>query len=61
MKYFRLSVLGWVAVVIGLILSIPVLSIVFSIFQDHQGNWEHLVSTVLPNYITNSLYLAITV
>ena len=61
MKYLRLSVYGWIAVAIGLILSVPIISIVFSVFQEGQGNWPHLVDTVLPRYIYNSLYLAIAV
>ena len=61
MKYLRLSLYGWFAVVIGLVLSVPVISIVFSVFQEGQGNWSHLASTVLPRYVSNSLYLAATV
>ena len=38
MKYLRLSLYGWFAVVIGLVLSVPVISIVFSVFQEGQGN-----------------------
>ena len=61
MKHLRMSVYGWIAVAIGLLLSVPVLSIVFSVFQQGQGNWPHLASTVLPEYVHNSLYLAVTV
>jgi iron(III) transport system permease protein len=61
MKHLRLSVYGWLAVLIGLILSVPILSVVSSVFQQGQGNWQHLVDTVLIRYITNSLYLAVTV
>ena len=61
MKHLRMSVYGWIAVAIGLLLSVPVLSIVFSVFQEGQGNWPHLASTVLPEYVFNSLYLAVTV
>ena len=61
MRYLKLSLWGWIAVAIGLMLSVPVLSIVASVFQEGQGNWTHLASTVLPTYIYNSLYLTATV
>lgn len=56
-----LSRYGWIAVLIALILSIPILGIVLSLFQPDQGNWPHLASTVLPRYVTNSLILALSV
>ena len=49
------------AVIIALILSIPIIGIVWSIFQPGQGNWPHLVDTVLPLYIQNSLILMLGV
>ena len=39
------------------LVAVPVLSVLSSIFQPGQGNWPHLVETVLPHYITNSLIL----
>ncbi len=49
------------ALLIALILSVPVMGIVWSIFQPGQGNWPHLVETVLPLYIQNSLILMVGV
>jgi iron(III) transport system permease protein len=40
---------------------IPIASVVWSIFQPGQGNWPHLVETVLPSYIRNSLVLMVGV
>lgn len=50
-----------VASVIALVLSIPIIVIVWSIFQPGLGNWSHLVDTVLPLYIKNSLLLMLLV
>lgn len=57
----NLSVFGLIAILIGLILAIPIFGVVFSVFQEGQGNWPHLVDTVLPRYIVNSLILVIGV
>jgi len=53
----RLSGFGVTALVVAAILSIPVLGIAWSVFLPDEGNWPHLVETVLPDYIQNSLIL----
>ena len=59
---FRLpSRLASGAILVALILSIPILSVVLSVFQTGEGNWSHLASTVLPRYIENSLILMVGV
>ena len=58
---YRPSLAGWLAILIGLTLSLPLISIVMSVFQEGQGNWPHLVDTVLPRYVVNSLYLTVAV
>ncbi len=55
------TVFGLFAILIALVLSVPVLGIVWSLFQEGQGNWPHLVDTVLPRYIRNSLILMVGV
>ncbi len=57
------SNLGWIlgAVAIALIVSIPVLSVLSSIFLPSSDVWQHLKSTVLTEYIKNSLLLVIGV
>lgn len=57
----KISIFGFIAILIALLLSIPVFGILFSLFQEGQGNWPHLVDTVLPRYITNSLILVVFV
>jgi len=52
---------GLIALVIAAVLSVPVAGIVWSLFQPGQGNWPHLVETVLPLYVQNSLILMLGV
>ena len=53
----RISWLTWAALVVAALVAVPVLSVLSSIFQPGQGNWPHLVETVLFRYIANSLIL----
>ena len=52
---------GVIGLAIAILLSVPILAIAWSIFQPGQGNWPHLVATVLPLYIQNSLILMLGV
>ena len=51
-RMWRPSIIGT-----ALILSIPILTIVFSVFEPPGENWQHLKDTVLPEYLGNSLLL----
>ncbi len=42
---------------LSLVLAIPVVCIVFSIFLPSDDVWQHLYATVLPSYVLNSLTL----
>ena len=53
----RIPWLTCVALVVAALVAVPVFSVLSSIFQPGQGNWPHLVETVLPHYIANSLLL----
>lgn len=53
--------LGAVAVAVALLLALPVLVVLSNIFAPTQGTWAHLSSTVLPEYIWNSLLLMLGV
>ena len=53
--------LGGLTFTIALVLAIPVLVIIWSVFQTGEGNWPHLVETVLPQYISNSFILMLGV
>lgn len=46
---------------IALLIATPVLFVLSSVFTDAQEIWTHLASTVLPNYIMNSLLLMLGV
>jgi iron(III) transport system permease protein len=49
--------LAALSVVVAALFSVPVLGVLFNMFREGQGNWAHLVSTVLPDYVLNSLVL----
>jgi iron(III) transport system permease protein len=50
------------AIPIGLLIALPVLSVGANLFVGAAGDtWAHLAATVLPDYILNSLLLALTV
>jgi len=46
---------------IALILTIPIWVLASFIFEPSNDNWTHLVNTLLPDYILNSIYLMIGV
>jgi iron(III) transport system permease protein len=46
---------------IALIVALPVLAILFHVFLPTEGIWSHLASTVLGRYLSNTLFLAVTV
>jgi len=49
------------SVVLALLFAVPVISVVAHLFLPAGGNWQHLVSTVLGGYISNSLILMVSV
>lgn len=48
-------------VCVALVVALPVLVVLVHIAMPTEGIWEHLASTVLPRYLTNTLVLAFTV
>jgi len=55
---------GWWSIstlIIALLVSIPVLSVAVNIFVPAGEIWQHLASTVLPDYVKNSFWLMIGV
>jgi len=57
----RPGVLTWVAVGIAAFFAIPVLSVLANLALPSAGTWQHLVATVLPQYILNTCLLALGV
>ena len=56
----RFSFLLLCAVLVAALVSLPVGSLVVQVFlPDEQGVWAHLVQTVLGEYVTNTLILAV--
>lgn len=56
----RMSPLVPAAVLMALLVSLPVLSLAFrALGGDEQGVWDHLLDTVLAEYVTNSVLLAL--
>ena len=46
---------------VAVFLAIPLLSILASVFAPGGQAWDHLVATVLPGYVKNSLWLCLWV
>ena len=59
----RLAPDGWtlIAAAIGLLVAIPVGSVLLTALGPSDGIWSHLVSTVLPVYVGNTLWLMVGV
>ena len=53
----RLGYLGWVSVIVALLVLAPIVAVVINIFLPSQDTLAHLASTVLPDYIWNTLRL----
>lgn len=45
------------AVIVAALIALPVAVVVLNVFASSQGTWSHLASTVLPDYVLNSLAL----
>ena len=54
---------GWMAAVLGIafLVALPVLVVLGSVFADTGEVWTHLASTVMPQYVANSLWLMLGV
>ena len=53
----RLGWLGWVSVITAGFVLAPIAAVVFNIFLPSEATWPHLASTVLPEYIRNTVLL----
>ncbi len=53
----RLGWLGWVSVATAALVLAPIAAVVFNVFLPSEATWSHLASTVLPEYIWNTLLL----
>jgi iron(III) transport system permease protein len=58
---FRLDWLGGVSLAAAALVLAPLLAVVSNVFLPSETTWSHLVSTVLPAYIANTLLLVLMV
>ena len=58
-----ISLSGWTIIVsaIALIIATPIIFIFSSVFTESGAIWQHLATTVLVDYVTNSLWLIVLV
>ncbi len=47
----------WAALAIAGLFVLPILAVMVNIFAQSEGTWAHLVETVLPRYVSNTLWL----
>jgi len=57
----RPGILTMLGVAIAALLSVPVLLVAANVFRSSEGVWAHLASTVLPDYIANTVLLVLGV
>jgi iron(III) transport system permease protein len=57
----RLGWLGWVSVATATMVLAPIAAVVSNVFLPSETTWVHLVSTVLPDYVWNTLLLVLLV
>lgn len=63
-RSWRLSALGslgWCAVALAALLAVPIAFVASSVFVPSGGSWQHLVDTVLADYVRNTVWLAVGV
>jgi iron(III) transport system permease protein len=60
-NWFQLHIWPVVVVVIAILITIPIFTVISSVFTDSQQIWNHLADTVLKDYILNSLWLMLGV
>jgi iron(III) transport system permease protein len=53
----RLGYLGWASVITAALVLAPIAAVVVNVFLPSQATWSHLASTVLAEYIWNTLLL----
>ncbi len=57
----RIGALGVVSLITAALVVAPIAAVVWNIFLPSEATWEHLISTVLPEYIANTFLLLILV
>ena len=60
-KAVKLGWLGWSSMTVACLALAPIAAVVSNIFVPSQATWSHLLATVLPEYIWNTLQLVLVV
>ena len=53
----RLGGLGWASIITAAFVLAPIAAVVINVFLPSEATWPHLLSTVLPEYVWNTLVL----
>ena len=53
--------MGWIALAIAGLFSVPVVSILVNLLVPSYGTWRHLAATVMPGYVANTIWLTLGV
>jgi iron(III) transport system permease protein len=57
----RLGWLGWASILTAALVLAPIVAVVWNVFLPSDTTWSHLVSTILPGYVWNTLLLVLLV
>ena len=57
----RIGGLGIVSLLTAALVVAPIAAVIWNIFLPSEATWGHLLSTVLPEYIKNTLLLLVLV
>ena len=60
-KGVKLGWLGWSSITVACLVLAPIAAVVSNIFLPSEATWSHLLATVLPEYIWNTLQLVLLV
>jgi iron(III) transport system permease protein len=60
-KGVKLGWLGWSSITVASLVLAPIAAVVSNIFLPSEATWSHLLATVLPEYIWNTLQLVLLV
>jgi iron(III) transport system permease protein len=59
--YRALGALGWSAIVLAILIFVPIAAVLSNVFSHGGETWKHLVDTVLPGYVANTVLLVLGV
>ncbi|WP_417339163.1 ABC transporter permease [Halomonas kashgarensis] len=57
----RFNIWSALTIVVAAVVALPVVAVLAHIFMPTEGIWQHLATTVLGRYLSNTLFLVVTV